>query len=131
MAYVDNPHLVSMRYPFPKGYKDGKGRLLASIVIRETCEVDEETATKVSASDKSMAFHVALFHEAVCALSYVDAEGDVDVDAPDPDRLGGWPSRTRDFALRMFSKLNGVAEGVTDAAAEKAELVDPKRPRAK
>jgi hypothetical protein len=129
MGRTDNPHLVYMRYRFPKGARDGKGRQLESIVLREVCEPDEEVAGKIVAGDPKMKFHVALFQESVVALRYVGGD-DVEVDAPDPDRLGGWPTKTRDYAMRMFVRLNGVTDEEDAKGAEEAKPEDPKRPRA-
>lgn len=131
MAYVNNPHLLCMRYRFPKGAKDGKGRLLESIVLREVCSEDEDTAGRICAGDKAARYPIVLFQESVCALRYAGTDIDVEVDAPDPDKLGGWPTKTRDFALDMYRRLNQVVEADADAAAAAAESVDPSKPRTK
>lgn len=125
MGRTDNPHLSHMRYPFPKGCKDGKGRQLASIVVRETCGKDEENAGRYVDSEKGrVSFTRALFLESVVALHYAGTAEDVEVDAPDPDRLEGWPTRSSEFALRCFHQINSVPE--MEEQLGKAEAVDPK-----
>lgn len=126
MGRTDNPHLSYMRFPFPKGCKDGKGRGLASIIVRETCFKDEENAGRAVDGDKGkgISFTRALFLESVVALRYAEGETDVEIDAPDPDRLDGWPTRSSEFALRCFHKINSVPE--MEEHLGKMETVDPK-----
>lgn len=125
MGRTENPHLGHMRYPFPKGCKDGKGRVLHSIVVRETCGTDEEHAGRMVDGDKGKtSFTRALFYQSVVALRYVGSDADVEVDAPDPDRLEGWSTRSSEFALRCFHQINSVPE--MEEQLGKAEAVDPK-----
>jgi hypothetical protein len=125
MGRTDNPHLSYMRFPFPKGSKDGKGRALASIIVRETCFRDEENAGRVvDGENGKISFTRALFYESVVALRYVGNDADVEIDAPDPERLDGWPTRSSEFAMRCFHKINSVPE--MEEHLGKMEAVDPK-----
>jgi hypothetical protein len=125
MGRTENPHLGHMRFPFPKGCKDGKGRVLKSIIIRETCEEDEERARRAADASKALGFGVALYQESVVAIRYADSNADVEIDAPDPDRLDGWPTKSRDFAVRCFHKVNSIGDDEAEASLGEAEAVDP------
>jgi hypothetical protein len=108
MSHDRNPHLLHMRFKFPKGCHDGRGKALESIVVRETDGVDEENAARAAdGAGKKGNFQLELFKEGV--VSIVLSGQEVQVAQPFAS-FDVWPTRSKEFALRAFAKLNAVAE---------------------
>jgi hypothetical protein len=114
-----------MRYPFPKGCHDGQGRGLKSLVVRETDGEDEENAARAADVSKKgeSAFTRELFKQGTVEIVYADGER-VEVDPP-WDEFDRWPTKSKEFALRCFAKLNQVLGDVGEGEAVDPRTLEP------
>jgi len=117
-----NPDLLHMRFKFPKQCHDGHGRMLGSIVVRETDAFDSQDAARACEGDKDTNFVRELAKISVVAYRYAGESKDAKVMLPFSE-FDDWTNRSAEFALRCFSKLNQVPEAEDELG--KGEAVDP------